>query len=100
MPGALASRRVRQARAEIRQALANGQLCAAQLLRDPPDAIADMRTAEFLEAVPAIGRKKIERLNVRAARADVNLMRPLGRLTERQREWLIAAALPPYRKTT
>lgn len=53
-----------------------------------------MRVFELLEAAPHVGRKKIERVNLVAAAHRVNIMRPIGSLSARSREWLIAQ-LPP-----
>lgn len=71
------------------------RVCPLQVIRDPPDAAQGMRAFEVLELAPGIGRRKIERLNVRCARAGVNLMRPLGALTDRQREWLAQVVARP-----
>jgi hypothetical protein len=86
------SRRQRQ---RLREQLQTRQVCVGHVLRHPPEAAQGMRAFEVLELAPGLGRTKVARLNVRAAKVGVNLMRPLGNLTERQREWLARVVTRP-----
>jgi len=61
-----------------------------QLLLDPPDALAGYPLIDVLR----LGRTRrnaqwIVRLGRDAARADVNLLAPLGRCSQRSRLWLV-----------
>jgi hypothetical protein len=85
---ARSSTQIRRERHRLRMQLRSRSVCVGHVLRHPPEAAEGMRAFEVLELAPGLGRTKVARLNVRAAKVGVNLMRPLGNLTERQREWL------------
>lgn len=91
------SNRARSARLEIHEAMRRGELCPVELVRDPPALIAHRTVLDFLKHVPGIGPVKLRMLNARGGVATpaVNLLAPLGELSDRQREWLILHALTP-----
>lgn len=80
----------RQALKQYRRDVRSGDLDPRDVLRNPGhvDIIA---VHEFLDWVPGFGERRLRKLNMVAARSGVNLFTPLGELSPRQREWLIAA---------
>jgi hypothetical protein len=84
---------VRLRRAEMKHAIAAGDLDPTSILRDTPWYALSMRVLDLVEACPGVAEKKLRRLNMAAAAEWVNLLAPLGELTERQKNWL-AEQLP------
>jgi hypothetical protein len=82
---------VRTLRAQLLRKVQGGDVAAADVLRDPPWFMQDVRVFELLEAMPYVGRTTTRRLNAKGMQQwpGVNLLAPLGELTERQRQWLI-----------
>lgn len=87
----------RSAAARIKARLRQRTLTLQELLADPPEALESLMTWEVLRWAPGMGPGHLQQLNVRAARQrQANLAMPLGRLTDRQRQWL-ADQLPTRR---
>ncbi len=82
---------IRMQRSALKRAIRDGTLSAAAVLRDPPWYMQSMPLHELLAEAPHVGPDKVRKLNMRAAWAGINLFRPLGETTERQRDWIIAA---------
>ena len=73
-----------------RTAMAQLKRQLRQLLEQPPHEIHAQMTLDVLSWAPGVGRVRLQALNFRGARTgEVNLARPLGDLTVRQRQWLI-----------
>ena len=68
-----------------------GRITVEAVLRDPPYYLQAIRLFELLEAAPHVGRVKTRRLNMIGARQfpPINLLAPIGELSERQREWVV-----------
>ncbi len=79
----------RRMRAELKQMLKSGEVQLAELLdrAQQVDALAKMRVAEVLEAMPAYGKVKARRLMDRLGIAPTRRLRGLG---SNQREALLA----------
>jgi hypothetical protein len=79
---------VRLARAELKRRVADGEIPVAEVVRSCPPVVKNLTIAELLMLQPRWGsyrcRKFLERLGV-------SEMKTLGRLTDRQREMVIAA---------
>ena len=80
----------RTAMAQLKRQLRHRTLTLRQLLEQPPPEILAQMTLDVLSWAPGVGRVRLQALNFRGARTgEVNLARPLGDLTVRQRQWLI-----------
>ncbi len=85
----LKAAQARRIRAELKQMLKAGEITIAEVLEgaERSDALAKMRVSEVLEAMPAYGPVKAERLMDELNIASSRRLRGLGR---RQREGLLA----------
>jgi hypothetical protein len=80
----------RTAMAQLKRQLRHRTITLRQLLEQPPPEIHAQMTLDVLSWAPGVGRVRLQTLNFRGARTgEVNLARPLGDLTVRQRQWLI-----------
>ena len=79
---------VRLARAELKRAIARGDMDAAEVVRDCPWETESMTIAELLTSQRRWGRTRARKFLVPLA---VNENRQLGRLTMRQKEALAGA---------
>lgn len=89
-----ASARLRSARAELIELIREGAYDPADVIADPPGCVAGLRSLDFLQQLyhcRSHGKTAMRRFNARAmfASPPVNLLVPLGELTERQRSWLL-----------
>lgn len=90
--GVAQSRAVRAERARLRERVYAGDVAFADVLLDPPECMKTIRVdmaLHWLVGRHEEGRARVARLNLRAAAENVNLLRSLGELTPRQREWLV-----------
>lgn len=91
--------RIRVLRAQMKAQLVSGEIDVAAVMRDTPWYALDMLVLDLLEACPGIGRDWLRRFNLRAANEwpPVNLLSPLGELSERKKDWLISQVAPHLR---
>jgi hypothetical protein len=82
------SRELRSARGRLRAQLRSGEITPASVLLERPECARDMRVLDVLDASRGISGRALRRFNVAAAREWVNLLTPVGELTDRQRDWL------------
>lgn len=89
----------RIAKARLRARLGAGEISFADVLRDPPHYMQNELLYELLLWTPWVGRGRVRRFNMRAAHQarPVNLLAPIGELSEAQREWVIEQ-LPGLRR--
>lgn len=88
----------RLARLDLLARLKTGEACAVQVLTDLPEFMESLPVHEFLLHLPRVGRYRLARFNAVALRdGNVNLLRELGELTARQREWLLTEGLRKLR---
>ena len=80
-----AANTVRQQRAEIKQALRNGDANVVDLLVDPPEFLLTARLSEILLAAPGYGQVRVSRL---LTRFRISPVKAIGTLSERQRQEL------------
>lgn len=81
---------VRHARAEVKEAVASGDLDAAEVLATNAPDLQGMRVIALLQAVHRLGPNKVrEMLSVRGCNASTFVT--IGDLTARQRSWLLMA---------
>lgn len=81
---------VRSWRAQLKRDLAEGRVNPSQLLAANEDRLASMKVVDLLVAVPGIGKVKARKwLGTTGCRAGDTIR--VGRLTDRQRTWLIMA---------
>ena len=78
---------IRLERAAIRRRLKAGELTIAEVLADRPGCIDSMRALELIRSLDRYGHKRAARL---LQAAEVPLTRTVGRLTERQRQSIVA----------
>lgn len=96
--------RTRIRRAQLRQDIKTGRVDPRRIIARPPAYVLTMPVFELMQLTPRYRRMRtvedrgqdlaLRRLNMAAAHHNVNLFTPLGELTPRQREWLIAALDP------
>lgn len=100
----LLANQVRTQRTALRCRLNTRSVHITSLIADPPSYVTGMRVVDLLDLSPSPGgrvsvtpRKRsrhhrlwLPPLNLRAARANVNLLGEVGALTPRQRSWLVA----------
>ncbi|MCC5948756.1 MAG: integration host factor [Nitriliruptoraceae bacterium] len=84
----------RRIRSELKQMLKSGEVSLGQVLdrADDAEALAKMKVADVLEAMPAYGPVKARRLMEKLSIAPTRRLRGLG---PRQREALLAAFEEP-----
>ena len=87
------STQVRQAKKQVRRALARGELTIADVMRDQPTELADRALFEILLLARGVGRKRLHELNTRAIEEGVNLALTLASADESTRRWVAANAL-------
>lgn len=84
----------RSERHKLLRRLHGGEIDLAEVLADPPACVNRMPVHELLIHLKWMGPIKVRALNVPAARAGVNLFRPVGELTPLHREWILEQILP------
>lgn len=87
------STRVRQANKRVRDALADGQLTIADVMRNQTPELADRALFEILLLARGVARKRLHELNARAIDEGVNLAVTLARADDSTRRWVAANAL-------
>lgn len=78
---------VRTGRAKVKRAIADGEQDVRELLLDPPQVCLRMPVGDALMAVPRYGAERVRKL---ARAVGTEPSRPIGRLTERQRQTIAA----------
>jgi len=79
---------VRQQRAEIKQALKEGDVSIVEIFVDPPEFLLTARLSEVLLAAPRYGQVRVSRL---LKRLQISPLKTIGALSERQRQQLVQA---------
>lgn len=84
---------VKRDRGRLLRQIRAGDVTVNDLLLDPPECVRNMRAfevVEWLAVTRRTARTRVRRLNSAAmtAQPPVNLFRPLGQLTDRERSWL------------
>lgn len=79
---------LRTQRRQLKERIARREVDVVDVVMDTPWYAQDMRVIDLLEAAPQIGSVTIEKLNVRAAKRGVNLLRPISRQSQYSRAWL------------
>lgn len=82
------SRTLRQARAEIRRGLSTNTLHILDVLTDPPPCLADLFVLDVVRWQYQMGRTRVQLLNERAVRDNVNLLTRIGARDARVTEWI------------
>lgn len=78
---------VRIARADLKRRIAHGRLSAAEVMRAVPWEAASWQVGELLKSQPGWGSTRCRQL---LAHHQISEIKPVGRLTERQRQVLAA----------
>jgi len=77
---------IRRARAQLKKRIGAGDLSAAEVILDPPEA-RRWPLVELLTSQPGWGNAKCRQF---LARNDISEIKPVGELTQRQRQLLAA----------
>lgn len=83
----------RIARADLRARLVSERGSLADIMRDPPEVLADMALVDVVRL--SYGKRSaasLARLGRLACRDHINLLMPLGEASERTREWVAVHA--------
>lgn len=78
---------IRMARAELKRRIAEGEVSAPELILNPPSAAASWHVGELLMSQRGWGAARCRRF---LARSHIGERKPLGDLTQRQRQVLAA----------
>jgi hypothetical protein len=88
LAGTHKSNQKRREIADMRRDLHTGRVSIGEVLRNPPACLEERLLFEVLLMGRQIGPEKLRIINIWAMREGVNLAVPLGRASERSREWL------------
>lgn len=78
---------IRSRRAALKRDLKAGRVALEEVLANPPAYLVSMKIVDLLLATPKLRLAKANRLLVRS---QISAIRPVGRLTDRQRQRLLA----------
>lgn len=83
----------RQQTATVRAALKRGHVALSSVVLDVPECVADRPAWEIVGWARGVGPSNLAVLNERAMLQRINLARPLGTLSSRQRGWIAENAV-------